>query len=424
MGIIKAVAGSISGGLADQWLEVIEPDEMGPTTMMVRGVKVKTKRSSNTKSYDNNVSNGSVIHVYPNQMMILLDNGKIVDYSAEEGHYQVYLSSAPSMFNGQMGDAIKETFGRIKFGGTPSTSQQVFYINLQEIRGIKFGTKNPINYFDNFYNAELFLRCHGNYSVKVTDPLKFFTESVPRNADKVDMNSINEQYLSEYLTALQAAINQMSVDGVRISSLPSKGMELSKYMASVLDEDWKELRGLEVVSVGISSISYDEESKQLINMRNKGAMLSDPTIREGYVQGSVAQGIEAAGSNTAGAGQAFMGIGMGMNAGGGFMQSASETNRMQMQNQQQYQQQQQAPPPVASGWNCSCGKSNNAGKFCSDCGNPKPVAPTGWDCSCGNKNTGKFCSQCGNPQPSSWKCSCGNENSGGFCSSCGNKKPL
>ena len=115
-------------------------------------------------------------------MMILLDNGKIVDYSAEEGYYQVYLSSAPSMFNGQLGEAIKETFGRIKYGGTPSTSQQVYYINLQEIKGIKFGTRNPINYFDNFYNAELFLRCHGTYSVKITDPLKFFTEAVPRNA--------------------------------------------------------------------------------------------------------------------------------------------------------------------------------------------------------------------------------------------------
>ncbi|NLP26484.1 MAG: virion core protein [Clostridiales bacterium] len=422
MGIIKAVAGSISGGLADQWLEVIEPDDMGPNTIMVRGVKVKTKRSSNTKSYDNNVSNGSIIHVYPNQMMFLLDNGKIVDYSAEEGYYQVYLSSAPSMFNGELGEAIKETFGRIKYGGTPSTSQQVYYINLQEIRGIKFGTKNPINYFDSFYNAELFLRCHGTYSVKVTDPLKFFTEAVPRNADKVEMNSINEQYLSEFLTALQAAINQMSVDGVRISTLPSKSMELSKYMSTVLDEDWKNLRGLEIVSVGISSISYDEESKKLINMRNKGAMLSDPTIREGFVQGSVAQGMEAAGSNRAGAGQAFMGIGMGMNAGGGFMQSASETNRMQMQNQQQYQQ--QAPPPVASGWNCSCGKANNIGKFCSECGNPKPMEASGWECSCGNKNTGKFCSQCGNPQPSSWKCSCGAENSGNFCSGCGNKKPV
>ena len=422
MGLIKAVAGSISGGLADQWLEVIEPDDMGPTTIMVRGVKVKSKRSSNTKNHDNNVSNGSIIHVYPNQMMILLDNGKIVDYSAEEGYYQVYLSSAPSMFNGQLGEAIKETFGRIKYGGTPSTSQQVYYINLQEIKGIKFGTRNPINYFDNFYNAELFLRCHGTYSVKITDPLKFFTEAVPRNANRLDMSLLNEQYMSEFLTALQAAINQMSVDDIRISTLPSKSLELSKYMSTVLDEDWTKLRGLEIVSVGISSISYDDESKQLINIRNKGAMLSDPTIREGYVQGSVAQGIEAAGSNTAGAGQAFMGIGMGMNAGGGFMQSASETNRMQMQNQQQ--QQQQAPPPVQSAnvWTCSCG-NKNTGKFCSECGNPKPIESTGWKCSCGNMNTGKFCSQCGNPQSLSWKCSCGTESSGNFCSNCGSKKP-
>lgn len=417
MGIVKAVAGSIGGGLADQWLEVIEPDQMSDTTVMVRGVKVKTKRSSNTKSFDNNVSNGSIIHVYPNMMMILVDNGKVVDYCAEEGYYEVFLSSAPSMFNGQLSDAVKETFGRIKYGGTPSTSQKVYFINLREIRGVKFGTRNPINYFDNFYNAELFLRCHGTYSVKVTDPLKFFNESFSLGNEKLDFQTINEQYMSEFLTALQAAINQMSVDGVRISTLPSKNMELSKYMATVLDEDWKNLRGIEVISVGISSLSYDDESKELINMRNRGAMLSDANIREGYVQGSVAKGIESAGSNTAGAAQAFMGVGMGMQSAGGFMQAASETNRSQMQNNANAQQ-------AVDGWTCSCGNVSK-GKFCSQCGKPKPqeTAENGWVCSCGNKNTGKFCSQCGKPKPETWTCSCGNVNSGNFCSSCGNKKP-
>lgn len=417
MGIVKAVAGSIGGGLADQWLEVIEPDQMSDTTVMVRGVKVKTKRSSNTKSFDNNVSNGSIIHVYPNMMMILVDNGKVVDYCAEEGYYEVFLSSAPSMFNGQLSDAVKETFGRIKYGGTPSTSQKVYFINLREIRGVKFGTRNPINYFDNFYNAELFLRCHGTYSVKVTDPLKFFNESFSLGNEKLDFQTINEQYMSEFLTALQAAINQMSVDGVRISTLPSKNMELSKYMATVLDEDWKNLRGIEVISVGISSLSYDDESKELINMRNRGAMLSDANIREGYVQGSVAKGIESAGSNTAGAAQAFMGVGMGMQSAGGFMQAASETNRSQMQNNANAQQ-------TADSWTCSCGNVSK-GKFCSQCGKPKPqeTAENGWVCSCGNKNTGKFCSQCGKPKPETWTCSCGNVNSGNFCSSCGNKKP-
>lgn len=390
MGIIKAVAGAIGGGLADSWLEVIEPDNMTDTTVAVPGVQVSNKRSSNKRGTNGVISNGSVIHVYPNQMMLLLDGGRIIDYSAEEGYYQVYLSSAPSMFNGELKASVKETFSRIKFGGQPSASQQVVYINLQEIKGIKFGTRNPLQYFDNMYNAELFLRCHGMYSIKITDPLKFFAEAVPRNGGRVDINDINEQYLSEFMTALQAAISQMSVDGVRISTLPSKGMELAKYMSNVLDSEWNESRGMEICSVGISSISYDDESKELINMRNKGAMLSDPGVREGYVQGSIARGMEAAGSNSAGAAQAFMGMGVGMQGAGGFMNTASQTNMAQMAAQQN--------AANAGGWTCSCGKVNT-GKFCAECGNPKPAPSGSWKCQCGAENTGKFCAECGKPKP-------------------------
>lgn len=420
MGIIKAVAGAIGGGLADSWLEVIEPDNMTDTTVAVPGVQVSNKRSSNKRGTNGVISNGSVIHVYPNQMMLLLDGGRIIDYSAEEGYYQVYLSSAPSMFNGELKASVKETFSRIKFGGQPSASQQVVYINLQEIKGIKFGTRNPLQYFDNMYNAELFLRCHGMYSIKITDPLKFFAEAVPRNGGRVDINDINEQYLSEFMTALQAAISQMSVDGVRISTLPSKGMELAKYMSNVLDSEWNESRGMEICSVGISSISYDDESKELINMRNKGAMLSDPGVREGYVQGSIARGMEAAGSNSAGAAQAFMGMGVGMQGAGGFMNTASQTNMAQMAAQQQAQQN----AANAGGWTCSCGKVNT-GKFCAECGKPKPAPSGSWKCQCGAENTGKFCSECGKPKPDDgkWVCGCGSENTGKFCAECGKPKP-
>lgn len=419
MGIIKAVTGAIGGALADSWLETIEAGEMSDTTVMTRGVLVnrKDKRSSNRKGTENIISNGSIIHVMPKTMMILTDGGKIVDFSAEEGYYQVQNSSAPSLFHGELQQSVLETFQRVCFGGTPSSSQKVYFLNLQEIKGIRFGSRNPINYFDNFYNAELFVRCHGTYSVKITDPLKFFIEALPRNRDTVDIQDINAQYLDEFLSALQAAVNQMSVDGVRISTLTSKSLELSRYMSKVLDQEWNDLRGMEVCSVGIASISYDEESQKLINMRNKGAMLSDPTIREGYVQGAIAGGLEAAGSNSAGAGQAYMAMGMGMNGAGGFMNAASQTNAAQMREQA-------AGQVRAEGtWACSCGEENQ-GRFCSSCGKPKPNGGASWKCSCGQENHGKFCSSCGKPRPSEgWKCACGQENQGKFCSSCGAKRP-
>ena len=421
MGIIKATLSAVGGGLADSWLEVLEADNMGPSTVCCRGVKVRKndRRSSNKRGTEDTISNGSIIHVYDNQFMLLVDGGKIVDFTAEPGYYKVDNSAMPSMFAGQFGQALKETFGRIRYGGVPSTTQKAYFINLQEIKGIKFGTRTPVNYFDNFYNAELFLRAFGSYSVKITDPLKFYTEVVARNASHVDIDEINEQYLSEFLEALQAAINRMSADGIRISHVASQSRALSDYMARELDAEWNTLRGFEVLSVGIASISYDEESKKLINMRNQGAMLGDAAVREGFVQGAMARGFEAAGSNEGGTATTFMGMGMGMSAAGGFG-AFSETNRAAMEREAQ------AKATAPDSWTCpACGKAA-VGKFCSECGAKKPAPAGTWICpACGKAAVGKFCSECGAKAPASgkWFCpDCGAENDGNFCHSCGKKK--
>ena len=391
MGIIRAAFSSVTGALSDQFLEAIEPEGMGEQTVFVRGV---LKNRKNGKTGSGVISNGSVIHVYDNQFMLLVDGGKIVDYTAEPGYFIVDNSSAPSLFNGQIKESLKDVWERFKFAGTTPLSQQVYYINLQEIKGIKFGTRNPINYYDSFYNAELFLRAHGTYSIKISNPILFYQEAIPRDAVKVNIDDINSQYMSEFLEALQASINRMSADGTRISFVASKSTELSRYMADTLDETWRALRGMEVLSVGIASISYDEESQKLINMRNQGAMMSDPSIREGYMQSAVAAGLQAAG---------FMGVGLGMQAAGNFMGGASQMNYQQMQMQQQAAQ---APAPqgapsegaaAAGVWTCSCG-AKNTGKFCSECGTPRPVSET-WTCECGAVNKGKFCPECGKKRP-------------------------
>lgn len=404
MGLIKAAASSIGGGFADQWLEVIEPADLSDSTVMTTGVLVRKneKRQGNKKGTSDVITDGSVVHVYPNTMMLLVDGGKIIDYTAEEGYYTVNNQSAPSMFNGDLKNAIAESFDRFKFGGMTPQKQKVIYINLQEIRGIKFGTPSPINYFDNFYNAELFLRTHGTYSVKVVDPILFYSNVLPKNQDHVEINEINDQFLSEFLTALQTSINQMSVAGERISFIPSKSMELSKYMSSVLDEQWQTLRGMEVVSVGVSSISYTDDSKDLINMRNKGAMLGDAGIREGFVQGSIAEGMKDAGSNANGSMAGFMGMQAGMGATGNYFSQASQTNQQQMEQQQAAQQTQ----PSADTWTCPSDQTENTGKFCSECGGSKPVASSGGiQMKCSNCHEvitvsgqmPKFCPECGQP---------------------------
>ncbi|MBS6196184.1 MAG: SPFH domain-containing protein [Clostridiales bacterium] len=433
MGIIKALKETIGGSFADQWLEVVEPENMGGQTVMTCGIR--TGKGANKKGGKDVISNGSVIHVNEGQFMMLVDGGKIVDYSAEPGYFTVDNSSMPSMFSGNLDDVIKNSFDRFRFGGITPTSQKVYYLNLQEIKGIKFGTRNPINYFDNFYNAELFLRAHGTYSIRITDPIRFFVEAIPKNRDQVEITDINEQYLYEFLDALQSSINQMSADGVRISYVASKSRELSKYMAETLDEDWKQNRGMEIQAVGIASVSYDETSQKLINMRNQGAMLGDPSVREGYMQGAFARGIEAAGRNPGGSTVGFMGLNMGAQMGGNMASSMSAANMQQMQMNQAAQrnqmQQNQGSQPAGQGasqtasrpesWICGCGHENT-GKFCSECGKAKPEKET-WTCACGHENTGKFCSECGKPRPAgSWVCECGHENTGKFCSECGKSR--
>lgn len=394
MGLIQAVAGAIGGALQDQWLDAIAAQDMGEGVVFVQGQQIRGKNTGTGAI----ITDGSKILVYDNQAMLITDSGRIADFSTEPGAYTFNSATAPSLFNGNFNEALRDTWERFKFGGAPSGQQKVFFINLQEIKGIKFGTPNAVQYFDNFYNAELFLRAHGTYSIRIVDPLKFYTEVIPRDAWRVHIDEIKEQYQSEFLEAFSVALNKMSVDGIRISQVQSHISELSRYMRDALDEEWEAQRGIEIQAVGIASISYDEQSRKLIDMRNQGAMLQDPSIREGYVQGAVATGIQNAGSNPAGAGMSMMGVGMGMQAGGGFMQAASTSNQSQIASQQQAA----AAGSQGTSWTCEC-RAQNLGKFCSNCGQPRstsPAADGGFCSNCGNSlpvPKPKFCSNCGSP---------------------------
>ncbi len=414
MGIIKAAINAVTGALADTWLEVIESAPMGNNDVIVPGQAVDQKgRSQNKKGGENLVSNGSIIHVLDNQFMILVDGGKIVDYTATAGYYKVDNSALPSLFNGQFGDSIKESFSRIKYGGISSTSQRVFFLNLQEIRGIKFGTQNPVQYFDNFYESELFMRLHGTYSIKITDPFKFYMEVIPRevitNNQKFtfampDIQQFNDEFVSE----LGTAFNQYSADGFRVSHIASKTKEMGKYMADALDEDWNQLRGFQVTSVGMQPPAYDEESQKIVTERSKMASqvsyLKDAANQQAYMAKSVGEGISGAGNNPGGAAIGFMGMNMAQNMGAGvmgsYMQNPQYGNQQQYAQPQQQQPQQQAPQqaaPAQGGWTCECGAVNQ-GKFCSECGKAKPEAPKKRFCTnCGAElsPTTKFCPECG-----------------------------
>ena len=228
-------------------------------------------------------------------------------------------------------------------------------------------------------------------------------EAVTENKS-VDFADVRAQYNEEFVGALGSAINQYSADGERISFIKSKQRLIGQYMAQTLDEEWTQARGMEVFAVGMD-VSYTEDSQELINMRNKGAMLSDAAVQQGYVAANISEGLKDAGSNANGAMAGFMGMGIGMNAGGNIMGGYQQNPQYRQQQPTQPQQQaqpQQTPAPQAGGaaagsWTCSCG-AVNTGKFCSECGSKKPEAPKKRFCTnCGYELSAnaKFCPECG-----------------------------
>ncbi|NLW52441.1 MAG: virion core protein [Tissierellia bacterium] len=410
MGIIRASIDAVRRTAADQWIEKIVPSDTSEGIMATPGVRDRadSSQTQNTKGTAGVISNGSYIEVPENYFMLLVDNGKIVDFTSEPGMYVVDDSSAPSIFAGNLKEDVKaiimDTWNRIKFGGTTPQRQSVMYINLQEIKDIKFGTATPVMYYDSVYGVDLTVRAHGSYSVHIVDPLKFYAQVLGRDGATLHKDNYNDQYKNEFIEGLATALSNLSVQNVRISHITSYSKKLSDHMGEILDASWLERAGIQVTAVAIVGLSYTEKSAEIIEMRNKGAILSDPNVREGYVQGAIARGFEAAGSNEAGAAGTFMGMGMGMNTAGGMFGQMSQSNQEQMQREAQKTQQQQPQTPQASmagAWSCPQCSTANDGKFCSNCGTAKPEEKAVGFCSnCGYKFQGekpKFCQNCGTP---------------------------
>jgi len=361
MGIIKATVSSGKGMLADQWLDVIEPKNFSDQTLFIKGVKV-TKGSEN-RGTPTVITDGSIIRINENMVMLLVDGGAIIDYSAEPGYYTVKNDSAPTMLNGSLDEVVLDTFTRFKFGGMTPQKQEVLYINLAEISGIKFGTTTPVQYYDNFYNAEMFLRMFGTYSVKISDPMLFYKNVVSKSADRYQVSDFCEQYQQEFLVALSSAISQYSVEGERVSFLSSKGTELSSMMKGILADKWRDLRGVDIVSVAVANLSYDDKSQKIINSRNRGASIG-------------------------GAVKALFGASQGSHA----IQQAKESVKLD-----------KILKKTEDKWACPKCKAKSAGKFCSECGEKapssserkyKPCSDCGVDVDV-TDSIPKFCPECG-----------------------------
>lgn len=422
MGLIKAALSSVGGVLADQWKEYFYCDALDNDTLVVRGRKKNSSRSVN-RGDDNIISSGSAIAVADGQCMMIVDQGKIVEFCAEPGEFVWDSSSEPSIFSGELGDSIAETFKsigkRITYGGNAAKDMRVYYINTKEIVGNLFGTATPVMFHvvDSRIglDVDVNLRCSGTYSYKITDPILFYTSVCANVTTEFSRDEIDHTMKQEFVSALQPALGELSELELRPNQLPKYMPDLEKAMNKALSEKWSKLRGISIVSIAMPNISLPDDDAELIKTAQKTAMYRDPTMAAATLTGAQADAMKAAASNANGAATGFYGLGMAQNAGG---MNAQALYDMGSRNE---------PAPVkaeqtADTWKCSCG-AVNSGKFCTECGEKRV---TGWRCSCGTVNTGKFCSECGKKKPADEvKCAgCGwtvkkGEKVPRFCPECG-----
>lgn len=421
MGLLKAGVGALGGVLADQWREYFYCDSIPADILCTKGSKRTSKRSSNTKGSENIISNGSVIAVNEGQCMIIVDQGKVVDMSAEAGEFVYDTSTEPSLFYGDLGDSIGETFKsigkRFTFGGDEGKDQRVYFFNKKEIMGNKYGTPNPVPFRVVDKNigldVDIAIRCHGEYTYKIVDPILFYTNVCGNVSSDYSRSEIDSQLKSELMTALQPAFARISDMGIRYSSLPAHTMELADALNEVLSKKWSAMRGIAVASLGVSSVTASEEDEAMIKNLQKHAVMRDPSMAAATLVGAQAEAMVGAAKNEgAGPVMAFAGMNMAGAAGG---VDASQLFKMAGDNK-----------PQPSGWECGCGHRDNKGNFCAECGKPRQ---DGWECSgCKAVNKGKFCAECGKAKPQgvpNYKCDkCGWEpedkaNPPKFCPECG-----
>ena len=445
MGLIAAALQAGGNQLSNQWKEFFYQDALPNDVLMVAG-KHQTGRTSNTKGEENVITNGSTIIVADGQCMIIVEQGKIVEVSVEPGAFTFRTDLAPTFFckpeNESFWGNLKNNFGQMvqnfTYGGNTAVVQKVYFLNTKLIIDCPFGTQTPIyfNVTDSRlnYSSDVELRIHGKYDVQLTDPVKFYTTIAANVAYDYKLSQIEGALKSDISDKLQDAIAGINVDGLRPSGLPGKKKEIAALLREELK--WEDRYGLTLQDIRMEQPKMSPEDEATLKELQKAyAMGGNAAVAAGMALNAQNTAMVNAANNSGGAMTGFLGMGMAQNAG-----MANTNNLFQMAQQQMAQQpaqqapQQAAAPapaadPAAAGWKCpKCGHEGNGGKFCAECGEPKPAEQVGWTCECGAVNKGKFCAECGKPKPAGaplYKCDkCGWEpedphNPPKFCPECG-----
>ncbi len=441
MGLIKAAKEALESYVAEQWRDYFYCTSLASDVLVAKGEKQETSRKGKKKGADNIISNGSIVSVNAGQCMIIVDNGKIAEFCAEPGEFLYDASTEPSLLYGSLEENIRKTFEqlgrRVTFGGATGKDQRVYYFNIKEIMNNLYGTPNPIRFYyvsdKTGFEIETSVKCNGQYTFKIVDPILFYTNvcgNVEQEYRKTELLGVMK---AELLTKLPVALAKVAAEGVLPYQVPLHLQEVTNYLKEELTEEWTLTRGIEVVSMTMSDPIVPQEDVDKINKWNETAVLKNDEMKGARQMEAYATWLEgmSKGGNGGNSSDA-MGTAMNMMAMNMMQQNMGMPFGMQYQAQAAKPVPQMQPASTVEegavlGWTCGCGKSDNRGKFCEECGLPKP-ALEGWTCSCGTVNQGKFCYECGKRKPEGapmYRCDkCGWEpedpsNPPKFCPECG-----
>jgi membrane protease subunit (stomatin/prohibitin family) len=320
MGIIQAFTGAIGGTFADQWKAIITASHFNEHTVVSPGI---LKQSEKVHGSNSVISNGSKIYIPENTSAFIFSQSGIEEIITSPGGYE-YQNGQKSIFNGDgiTNSILKQVRDRIGFGGQTSDQKQIAFVNLREIRGIKFGTKGPLVYNDLFYGTDLEILAFGSFSLKIVDAEKFIRNFLPPNVNfySFDDRKAREQVLSEFLQSFVDALNSLSIK-YRISQLPSQANEIAAKISDANSNagTWKNRFGFEIVKVGIENIEFSPESRELVRQYSSNRMnlkaFEDISQRTSNIaaQQKIAKGIQENGLGN-GAGMIFgMNMALGLN---------------------------------------------------------------------------------------------------------------
>ncbi len=293
MGLVKAAMNAASGVMADQWKEFFYCDALPAEVLAVKGQKRTDRRSANKHGNENIISDGSVVAVAEGQCALIVEQGKVVELCAEPGEYTYSTGTQPSLLSGGLKDidgVFAEMGKRFGFGGQAAADQRIYYINTKELVGNKYGTPNPVPFRVVDQRAgidlDIAIRCFGEYSYRIVNPILFYTNVCGNVENAYTRDALDGQLKTELMTALQPAFARISEQGIRYSSLPAHTTELADALNQALSAKWSKLRGIEIVSLGVSGVKASEEDEQMIKELQRSAAFMDPTRAAAHLVGA------------------------------------------------------------------------------------------------------------------------------------------